>query len=434
MLRKSPPGNSRINLLGLLVGLLAAGLSVPALAQSSPFPTYQVGANQNGSLGPDYPSTLANPWVVSNGQIITPAGTLVYLGITTRAKAIALNPTGNHTAAVLQMGAPQAVTIFNTQTGAVLQAYSVPYTNSKGAASTDSDGSQNGITYTPDGKYLLFSQDGSSGPSSYVAIASVNPATGLLSNYAQVNVPPDVNSEGQLTNVTCNPYKYNGAAKPASGSPSSTSGSFGIPCGYPISIFSDDTLTSYPTGIAVSPDGKTAYAVLNTNDTLTKIDLTATKPVEGPEVRVGNVPLSVVISPDGKTAYVSNEAGRVATASDFQEYSNGTPIVSEYPTGTTAPGTISVVDLASFTVTGSITAGYHPTGMAFWGKYLLVANTYSDNISVIDTTDNREVRTIDLGLPIGVPGENKPAYGAGPNSIAVDAKNKIAYVALYNAN
>ena len=43
--------------------------------------------------------------------------------------------------------------------------------------------------------------------------------------------------------------------------------------------------------------------------------------------------------------------------------------------------------------------------MAFWGKYLLVANTYSDSISVIDTTSNREVRKIDLGLPIGVPGE-----------------------------
>ena len=72
--------------------------------------------------------------------------------------------------------------------------------------------------------------------------------------------------------------------------------------------------------------------------------------------------------------------------------------------------------------------------MAFWGKYLLVANTYSDSISVIDTTSNQVVRTIDLGLPIGVPGEFRPAYGAGPNSIAVDAKNNIAYVALYNAN
>ena len=43
--------------------------------------------------------------------------------------------------------------------------------------------------------------------------------------------------------------------------------------------------------------------------------------------------------------------------------------------------------------------------MAFYGQYLLVANTYSDTISVIDTTTNKVVRTINLGLPIGVPGE-----------------------------
>ena len=141
-----------------------------------------------------------------------------------------------------------------------------------------------------------------------------------------------------------------------------------------------------------------------------------------------------MISPDGTTAYVSNEAGRIATEKDFQGYSNGTPVVAAYPTGATATGTVSVVNLSTFTVTGSISTGLHPTGMAFWGKYLLVANAYSDSISVIDTTTNTVVRTINLGLPIGVPGEAKPAYGAGPNSIAVDAMNNIAYVALYNAN
>ena len=122
----------------------------------------------------------------------------MYLGTTTRAKAVALNPSGNHTAAVLQMGAPQAVTVFNTQTGAVLQTFSVPYTTTAGKASTDSDGSQQGITYTPDGKYLLFSQDGSYGPTSYVSIATVNPSSGLLSNYAQVKVPIDVDSTGKI--------------------------------------------------------------------------------------------------------------------------------------------------------------------------------------------------------------------------------------------
>ncbi len=402
----------------LLVGMAAAGLSIPGFAQSNPFPTYVVGANANGSQGPNYPLTTPYPWVASDGAFITPAGTQVYLGIKTRAKAVALNPnTSTHTAAVLQMGAPQAVTIFNTQTGAVLQTYST-------IKGTDSDGSHNGIAYTPDGLQLLFSQDGNFGPTSYVAVANVNPTTGLLTDGTQVSVPLDVTATGLLTNVTCFPGN----------SPPGTSGSFAIPCGYPVSIFSDDTFTSYPLGIAISPDGKTAYAVLDNNDTLTKIDLTQATPKQGAEVRVGNVPHSVVISPDGTTAYVSDEAGRIPTADDFQGYSNGTPVVATWPTGATATGTVSVINLSTFTVTGSISVGLHPTGMAFWGTNLLVANTYDDTISVIDTATYQVVATINVGLPISVPGSSEPAYGAGPNSIAVDQVNNIAYVALYNAN
>ncbi len=397
-----------------LGGLLTAGLSATALAQSVPFPTYSVGENKNVSHGPNYPSTLPTPWVASNGQIITPYGTQVYLGTTTRAKAVALNPTGNHTAAVLQMGAPQAVTIFNTQTGAVLQTYSA-------AAGKDHDGSSTGITYTPDGKHLLFSQDGISGSGSFIGIASVN-AAGLLSDYAHVSVPMDVNAAGVLTTVTCFPTSVPG-----------TTGSDEIPCGQTYTVASNGVRSSAPYGIAISPDNKTAYAVLDNNDTLTKIDLTAATPVQGAEIRVGNVPHSVVISPDGKTAYVSNEAGRIATEKDFQQYSNGTPVVAAFPTGSTSTGTVSVVDLASFTVTGSIPVGLHPTGMAFWGKYLLVADTYSDTLTAVDTTTNQVVETFPLALPIGVPG-SKAAYGAAPVSIAVDQKNNLAYVALYNAN
>ena len=79
----------------LFVGLLVAALSVSALGQSTQFPTYQLGENQNGSQGPNYGLTLPEPWVVSNGSIITPAGIQVYLSTTTRAKAIALNPTAH---------------------------------------------------------------------------------------------------------------------------------------------------------------------------------------------------------------------------------------------------------------------------------------------------------------------------------------------------
>jgi YVTN family beta-propeller protein len=424
MFRKASQNRPRIVHPRLLAGLLTTGLSVTALAQSVQFPTYTPGENLSGSHGPDYPSTLPHPWVVSDGTIITPAGTQVYLGTTTRAKAVALNPnTSTHTAAVLQMGAPQAITIFNTQTGAVLQ--NVNY----GSSST---GSANGIAYTSDGAHLLFSQD-----NSYVAYINVSTTTGLATtDVAHISLPLDATivnfpafgaSEPVLKSANCTQtVTMPGTGVTLSG-PVGTSGSYAIPCGVPYS-----GSTSYPLGLAVSPDNSTAYVVLDASDELGMINLSTNTLAK--YIRVGNVPHSVVVSADGKTAYVSNEAGRIANPDDFQLYSDGSNVVAEYPTGTTATGTISVVNLSTFTVTGSINVGHHPTGMAFWGKYLLVNNTYDDTISVIDPTLNQEVRKIDVGLPISVPGDLKPVYGAGPNSIAVDAKNNIAYVALYNAN
>jgi len=377
---------SRINHLRPLAGLLATGLGSAALAtgQSALYPQYVTGPQPNGS------------WVVSDGQIITPAGIQVSLGNQVRAKAVAVNPNvATHTAAVLTMGAAEAVEVFDTQTGIVLQDYIT--------FGLDSTGSYSGITYSADGKYLLFSQD-----SSNVTIANVS-KEGLLSDNAQVSVPPN-NSF-----ITC--------------FPNSPPGAYAVPCG---TFYTPST--SYPGSLAVSMDGKSAYALLNQNDTLTKIDLTATPPTQGEQIRVGNAPHSIVIASNGTTAYVSNEGGRPATEADFQIWSAGTEIVADPVVGAAITGTVSVVDLPSMTVTASIPTGLHPTGMAFYGRFLLVANTYSDTITVIDTANNKVAWTINLGLPIGVPGAGQPAYGAAPNSIAVDAQKSIAYVALYNAN
>jgi YVTN family beta-propeller protein len=367
-----------------LAGLLATGLSVPMFAQSVPFPTYSAGAQANGSF------------VVSTGQIITPAGTQVDLGIRVRAKAVALNPNAaTHTAAVLTLGATQAVEVFDTRTGDVLQNYIV--------MGSDAHGSYNGIAYSADGKYLIFSQD-----SSFVTIANVT-AEGLLTDYAQVSVPPNHSF------IQC--------------FPNSPPAAYANPCG---TFYTP--ATAYPGGVAISNDGKSAYALLNQNNTLTQIDLTASKPTQGPQIRVGNAPHSIVIDSNGTTAYVSNEGGRAATQADFQINSAGTEIVADPVVGAAITGTVSVVDLTSMKVTATISTGLHPTGMAFYGGYLLVANTYSDTISVVDTTTNEVKQTINLGLPIKVPGQKGAAYGAAPNSIAVDATAGIAYVALYNAN
>jgi YVTN family beta-propeller protein len=363
-----------------LACLLAIGMAAPVFAdKSEPFPTYETGPLANGGF------------VVGNGQIITPAGTQVDLGIRVRAKAIALNPNAaSHTAAVLVMGATRAVEVFDTRSGVVLQNY---------LAAGDSSGSYSGITYSADGKTLVFSQD-----SSKVAVANVLD-NGLLTDRAQVSVPPD-NSF-----IEC--------------FPDSPMGDYGRSCG---TFYS--TSTSYPGGVALSADGTSAYALLNQNNTITRIDLAHN--VQAEQIRVGNAPHSVVIK--GGTAYVSNEGGRPATKKDFQIYSAGAPIVADPVNGHATTGTVSVVDLASMKEVATIPVGLHPTGMALFGDALLVCNAYSDTISVIDTATNQVMRKIDLGLPIRVPGEGKSAYGAAPNAIAVDANAGVAYVALYNAN
>jgi len=389
MFRIKSRNKPQVNRLRPLAGLLAAGLSLPGVAAAQAnqyYPTYSTGPQSNGT------------WVVSDGQIVNPAGMQVDLGIRVRAKAIALNPNRRtHTAAVLTLGTSTsdgngAVEVFDTKTGVVVQNY-VPFGN-------DSSGSYSGIAYSADGTHLLFSQD-----SSHVTVANVTPQ-GLLQDDAQISVSPN-NSF-----IAC--------------FPNSPPGSYDLPCG---TFYTPST--SYPGGVAFSKDGSSAYALLNQNDTLTQLNLATNQ--QGAQIRVGNVPHSIVISPNGTTAYVSNEGGRAATQSDFQIYSAGTEIVADQVVGAAVTGTVSVVDLHSMTVTAEIPTGLHPTGMAFFGRFLLVANTYSDTISAIDTASNQVVRTFNLGLPIGVPGQG-PAYGAAPNSIAVDAKKGIAYVALYNAN
>ena len=219
--------------------------------------------------------------------------------------------------------------MFDTNTGVVLQNY-IPF-------GQDSSGSYSGIAYSADGKYLVFSQD-----SSNVTIAKVT-AEGLLEDNAQVSVPPN-NSF-----ITC--------------FPNSPPGAYARPCG---TFYTPST--SYPGGVALSKDGKSAYALLNQNDTLTKIDLTATPPTQGTQIRVGNAPHSIVINSNGTTAYVSNEGGRAATEADFQIYSAGTEIVADPVVGAAITGTVSVVDLASMKVTATISTGLHPTGMAFYGQ------------------------------------------------------------------
>ncbi|HEX4229174.1 MAG TPA: hypothetical protein VHZ07_10920 [Bryobacteraceae bacterium] len=337
----------------------------------------RTGDTPNRTVGPQNDGSI----VVSDNQTLTPAGTIVQLGAPVRAKAIALNPNSKtRSGAVLLMGSPQPIIVFNTVTGQVLQRFSPTAVNGT-TFTSDKAGSFTGITYSADGSRLFFSQD-----DNHVVIANVDPDTGHITHCQSVTLPKP----------------------PADGRTYHNAKSIN------------------PGGIAVSEDGRRAYVALNAANTLGVIDLAASPARLVAQIPVGNAPNSLVIH--GQYAYVSNEGGRPATSEDFTNDSDGTPIVVDRKNAFAITGTVSVVNLTTGRNVRTIKVGLHPAGMTISGSDLYVANAYSDSLSVVDLNTGDVVRSINLSVPIA-----GGAFGSGPNGVAV-AGDSRAFVTLGQAN
>ena len=333
--------------------------------------------NPERTVGPQRDGSI----VASSNQTLTPAGTIVDLGSPVVAKAVALNPNARtRSGAVLLMGSPQPIVIFDTVSGRVLQRF-IPTASDGGTFHSDKAGSFTGVTYSSDGTRLLFSQD-----DNHIVIARVNPDTGLLTDGESLTLP----------------------APPADGR----------------HYF--DAKNINPGGIALSENGKRAYVALNAANTLGVIDLDGAGPRLVAQIPVGNAPNSVAIR--GHYAYVSNEGGRPAGANDFTNDSDGTPIVVDRRDAFATTGTVSVVDLDRGKEVKTIPVGLHPAGLTIDGSSLYVANAYGDSVSIIALGSNKVVRTIDLAVPIA-----GGVFGAGPNGISVVGGGQ-AYVTLGQGN
>jgi YVTN family beta-propeller protein len=204
--------------------------------------------------------------------------------------------------------------------------------------------------------------------------------------------------------------------------PVNADGTLGAPTSVPIPAVNGQSALVAQT--KYSPDGSTLYAAINGQNSVVALD-----PNTGAIEHTWNVGIAPrELAFVGGKLYVSNEGGRQAQPGETTMGSYGTQVPANGYLGTSTTGTVSVIDTANpSAAVGSIAVGLHPTAMYVKDNALFVANTNSDTVSVIDTTTNDVVQTI----------ETRPwpssAVGYEPDGIAL-TKDGHLLVTLGRAN
>jgi YVTN family beta-propeller protein len=195
------------------------------------------------------------------------------------------------------------------------------------------------------------------------------------------------------------------------------------------------TVGSWPSGIAITPDGRYAY-VCNGDDGTVGIINISTNTVEN-TVTVGSDPSDIAITPNGRYAYVCNYgSGTVSAINISTNIVENTVTVGFrprdiaitpdgryayvcifdiFPAGD-GSGTVSMINISTNTIENTVTVGSWPHGIAITpdGKYAYVGNGSDDTVSVINVSTNIV--------------ENTVPVGDGPSGIAITPDGKYAYV------
>ncbi|MFI5132586.1 MAG: alkaline phosphatase family protein, partial [Chitinophagales bacterium] len=165
------------------------------------------------------------------------------------------------------------------------------------------------------------------------------------------------------------------------------------------------------------------YVVLNGNNQLVKLRLRDKHIVW--TASTGMAPFGIALT--SSKAYVTNWAGSVPT--DSSKETAGIPHGSVYidpQTGATSSGTVSVIDRQTGKNETEIETGLHPNAIIVNKdrEFAYVANGNSDNISVINTANNKVVETISVSLG----NEEDLLIGDSPNALAIDSGGSTLYV------
>ncbi len=211
-----------------------------------------------------------------------------------------------------------------------------------------------------------------------------------------------------------------------------------------------------PSGIAITPDNRFAYVANNNNagivggNTVSVLNLETNKLVATITDMSFAEPYTITINADGTKVYVTNSNGSTITIIDTATNTvtgtiggfDGPSGMVITPDGTTAyvnnyggpdgvgsgnATTVNVVNLDTNTISGTITVGLAPASLAITpdGAFVYVINYVDGNpgtgtISVIQTSDNTVTDTI-TGF-------------SGPFSIAITPDGATAYVTNFGSN
>jgi YVTN family beta-propeller protein len=148
---------------------------------------------------------------------------------------------------------------------------------------------------------------------------------------------------------------------------------------------------THPLGVAITPDGSTAYVANEGSGTVSVIN-TATNIVTG-LVSVGSDPWGVAVTPNGAYAYVTNFGSN----------------------------TVSVISTATNAVTTSITVGNNPYDVAITpnGNYAYITNSGSNWVTVINTA-TKTLTSVNVG--------------SFSNGVAITPDGNYAYVTSAASN
>lgn len=308
-------------------------------------------------------------------QVLTPAGTQVELW-ETRPQALALSPDGK---VLVTSGKTHEIFLIDPVKGNVLQKIALPSESARVTESVsthilepDKEGQ---LSFTG----LIFSKDGKR-----IFLSNVNGSIKIFERLAETNFQ--------------------------------ASATFPLP-----ETALAQRKKDIPSGLALSADGKRLYVVLNLSNRLLEMDA-----MTGQQLRmmeVGVAPYDVVLA-HGK-AYVSNWGGRRPEAGSLTgPAGRGTRVRVDPVRHIASEGSVSVIDLASGKVVKEILTGLHTSALALSpdGKYLAIANSGSDTVSVLDARTDEVTRNINLAWQLGDP------FGAMPNALAFSPNGRTLYV------